>query len=526
MKALRSARFALLLVAALPLAAAQPFQASLWFDEPPALHGEGAAMGLTDGFGLLSLAEAIQAGERVRISWSSADGTEIVRSAAEDGSDVGPFPQHQRHVAPLSPTSSDLRWGAGSLDRLTCGTDCKAFLVSASGGRVGVRGTIRGPLDIQDGPKQFVVEGSNVSTPSRRIVESADEGAFAGPDRLPLASGNVTLYLWDVRGVLHGASGDEALVTGEENDTTHAEIAGVSAGSVKLRTITMNLHGAKLDVPPGSRALLLAGAVDVAMDGSLATGKADGWAENGGARVEVRGQSFEATGTIRMTLAPAPRGNGPAADPVDRLGERQNADLAGDGQLLVEGARIAPKLAAPSVPLEVAGGAAALLALLWALRSGALTAFYTRVTRTRVLDHPIRSALHARVRERPGAHVAELARDLGMGRVALQYHLRMLEIHKLVVPRRRGRLLAYFLPGLVPDEKGISGRVALKDRTRRSVLDAVRLRGSATQAEVATSTGLPVRLVSYHVARLEAAGLLRGDGARPERYEAVTPVPA
>jgi predicted transcriptional regulator len=88
------------------------------------------------------------------------------------------------------------------------------------------------------------------------------------------------------------------------------------------------------------------------------------------------------------------------------------------------------------------------------------------------------------------------------------------------VPCPQGRVLAYFPPGHVPSGDRLAAEVALKDATRRRVLDAARGEMGATQAEIADETRLSQRLVSYHLARLEAVGLVQGDGGRPQRFRA------
>ena len=181
----------------------------------------------------------------------------------------------------------------------------------------------------------------------------------------------------------------------------------------------------------------------------------------------------------------------------------------------------------PRVLAEVlpAGGAAeaawALLALL--LGGGPGAWLYTRVTREDALRSPPRRALHGFILANPGAHVAEIARALGLSRVALQHHLRVLEAHGLVVGRPRGRVLACFGAGRSPDEAEVAARVALKDPTRRRVLGAAAAarEAGATQGDLVRVTGISQRLVAYHLARLEAVGLVEGDRGRPQRFRAV-----
>lgn len=148
---------------------------------------------------------------------------------------------------------------------------------------------------------------------------------------------------------------------------------------------------------------------------------------------------------------------------------------------------------------------------------------YTRLTRAGVLQSPLRRALLRLIEDRPGSHVSELSSLLGVGRVALRHHLRMLEAHRLAVARVEGRVLAWFAHGEAPDGAAVAAQVALKDPTRRRVLAAAGRRPEgATQGDIVGETALPQRLVSYHLARLEAVGLVRGDGGRPQRFAAAS----
>src|SRR5581483_1970274 len=249
------------------------------------------------------------------------------------------------------------------------------------------------------------------------------------------------------------------------------------------------------------------------------------WAEVDGARQELGGRSVRMEGTLALDVAPVDAMDGPHARPQDTLAPRDAGDLSGSGDLWLDGVAVAPALEAQAPAAAAAlGGLVLLLILGLAVKTGALASLYTRVTRARVLENDSRRALFALIRERPGLHVSELARATGIGRVVLQHHLRMLEAHGLVVPRTRGRLVAYFSPGGVPGEQELAAKVALKDPTRRRVLDATASSGAgATQADIVEATALSQRLVSYHLARLSEVGLVRGDGGRPQRFHAVPP---
>jgi predicted transcriptional regulator len=103
---------------------------------------------------------------------------------------------------------------------------------------------------------------------------------------------------------------------------------------------------------------------------------------------------------------------------------------------------------------------------------------------------------------------------VGLSRVLVRHHLRMLEAHRLVRAtvwrRRRTYALAGAGSGLAACE--------LKDETRRRVASAVAHFGGATQKDLARALGLSQRLVSYHLARLGDSALVRAEGRNPRVY--------
>lgn len=509
-------RFALLLALTClaPAAQAASLRAELRLDEAPRVSGEG---GLHAAEGVLLLEEAVEARAAPRVSWSSAllvvsvtRGT-LARGASESTHDGG----EEVVETPLP---------AGSLLDLACFAGCRVVLEASGLGEVGVSGRAEGELHAvaRSTPVWLGVGESGVAVAAweRLVDESAARGVFADPARVAHASGHLTLRLWNATARVRNESGGEWEAWAGRRESSLARTALVEVSRFETRHVEIRLADARLELPAGAPATLLAPGPSLALSGAFEAPRADGWAESGGRRVELRDARVRAAGEVEVRLATGPASAGAEA-PLRAFAQ---GALEGEGTLTVDGARVGPP--GGDAQRRAAAGAAAAVAalgLLALLKSGALGAFYTRVTRQRVLEHVLRRDLLALVQASPGAHVAELARRFGVGRVVLQHHLRMLEAHGLIVARPRGRVLVYFAPGAVPDEAGVAARVALKDPTRRRVLDAVaRAAGGATQADICGQTSLSQRLVSYHLARLEAVGLVRGDGGRPQRFLAAT----
>jgi predicted transcriptional regulator len=506
----------LALLGALPAAHAAELRASLWFAQPPTLQGP-VTLGAAEG--VLLLEEAVAAGAPLSLSWSSARYHALV---ARGASTTGPAP------TTLDPgeTPQDLVLAAGTLSGLACAEGCRVALEAKGRGLVGLSGEASGALLDATDPDPVVVGAGDVrvilAAWARAFHESPDEGALAGPARVAWASGNLTLHLWGVSGTLQEEGGPARQVWAGRRDEPAAAGLPAPVTRYETRQVRIELTDARLDAAPGAAATLLAPRLRADLSGALDAPRADGWAEADGRRVDVHAAPVRADGDLLLQMAPGERLDGPAARRADALAPRPAAALHGNGTLRVDGRVLAAPAARAAEVAAILGAATAGIALLLLLKSGAWVWLYTRVTRAQVLENPTRRALCDLIRARPGAHVSELSRALGVGRVVLQHHLRMLEAHHLLVPCAQGRVLAYFPPGHVPSGDGLAARVALKDATRRRVLDATagRLDGGATQAEIAQVTTLSQRLVSYHLARLEAVGLVQGDGGRPQRFRA------
>lgn len=124
-------------------------------------------------------------------------------------------------------------------------------------------------------------------------------------------------------------------------------------------------------------------------------------------------------------------------------------------------------------------------------------------TRERLLDH---------VQEHPGRHASALGRELDLATGQLQYHLRRLRNAGAVVADERHGRTHYFPPGY---DEGERERLALARReTSRAVLAAL-LAGETPAAALATRLDVARSTLSYHVDRLDEAGLV--DERRGER---------
>jgi DNA-binding transcriptional ArsR family regulator len=130
-----------------------------------------------------------------------------------------------------------------------------------------------------------------------------------------------------------------------------------------------------------------------------------------------------------------------------------------------------------------------------------------------LLDLEMRRRLLATVASYPGLHVREAARQLGTSLALVEYHVGLLEEAGLVAVRRDDRYARLFAvqgPGPTEDERRVLGllRAKLPLRITLYLLD----RGeSAKHGEVADALGLGKSKLSFHLRKLEAAGLVGRD---------------
>ena len=171
---------------------------------------------------------------------------------------------------------------------------------------------------------------------------------------------------------------------------------------------------------------------------------------------------------------------------------------------------------APSAPAVASLSFLALVAsalyYFWpALKGLPALAGFSRIEDGRILDHPTRRRVHDAVVAEPGIHFQALARKAGVGRGTLDHHLRKLVAAGLVTVRRSAGYTCYIAKGQV-DRRLADAAPALRSEGSRAVLQAVATRPGASSRDLAAHLGLAPSTVSYHLKRLNEAGLVFGSG--------------
>lgn len=161
-----------------------------------------------------------------------------------------------------------------------------------------------------------------------------------------------------------------------------------------------------------------------------------------------------------------------------------------------------------------AGGTAAAAGAAWYTRAWrylkyapGLAPLYTRISRDELLDHPKRAKIYETIEASPGIHLSEMARELDLSWGTLLHHLRKLEDADLVTSEETSGKRCFFLPGQVSSaERDILP--ALENEKARRIAEFYAEHPGASQTEAAEALNLSAALVSWHLNKLEEAGVV------------------
>ncbi|HVL48178.1 MAG TPA: ArsR family transcriptional regulator [Candidatus Thermoplasmatota archaeon] len=242
-----------------------------------------------------------------------------------------------------------------------------------------------------------------------------------------------------------------------------------------------------------------------------------------------------ATLALEDVLGDLPSDDGPRnatgdavlAGPVTFLAEKHDAEQGrlglrilrlGDAGTL-EAADTVPHGGEPGSPMvglaasAAAAGGLFALAFYWpfvrhALGSPIVAALYTRIGRDEVLEHGKREEIYELIRANPGIHAHDVSAKAGIGWGTTVYHLKLLEDNRLVVSRRLGRYKRFYLnAGHITQNK--DAYAVLRNETGAALARAVRASPGVIQKDLCAALGVQPSLVSWHMDKLEGAGLVK-----------------
>lgn len=512
--------------------AVAPVTGHMTFALRPLLEGHATAE--ASGDAIMDLSAAVAQGDPISVSWSSGEIHEGAMARVEAG---GPGVA----ATPSARSEPEEHWiGAGELVGFSCeAAECLvvAYLYDEPGSSLTVDGTSLGTIRSLPKGRAFIAQPDVMRVagiPTSKMLGVAaefdwlaistagDDEALSMPGARASGEGVIRFLLWNASATLRTQDGAATRYDAGIDPTVERRAGPATATVQRVRTLQMDFYGARLEVAAGAPIFFTAPEFEFDVDGTLTGRAVAGSFHTPAGTRDLRDDVVRLDGTFHAIVRHERKATDDAADEVEDVTTSPDVllvDARGDATRLSFGARTIVDDPRPASAAAVAGalGIAAIL-LLFASR---LLPLYSRLSPGRLLDHPLRASLHALVAEHPGIHASEAARVVGASRVTVQHHLRALAGAGIVVSARRGRRVGYFLPSnpLTPEDRLTF--LSLRAATRARVLEAVRAApAGATQADLVTATGLAQRLVSYHLDRLRALGLVEWTDERPRRYRA------
>lgn len=449
-----------------------------------------------------------------------ADDVLVLRSASFSGYHMDK-PRMGTDAGPgVFPTFAGTRTevsGAGEIE-IRCKKVCGVLLVAANDAVFTLTGQSAGEALSEDAPTRYSGWSGNPEN---------DEDFYYGvpADHLALgggalgaaearATGNFTVLIMNatVRATLD--EGPQTWDLGRD----YEELASSPLGSLKRirdRFLVLELKGGEY-FANDSRAVLHA-APQARFTGELVARAADGTLEIDGTPEDLTDERLVLRGDLVF-------GKLAAETTADFVGGRTlEAIVIGDFTGTAERVRVASEEIVQPPAMSPAARASLVALLVTALALLLWIPLYSRLDRARVLTNPTRARILELLRASPGLTAPAIAREIGKARAVAIHHLAMLEGHRFVAHRRVGWAIHYYLPDGAPEAGSMLASFTLADETRRRIAVEV-ARGIATQSELVVATGASQRLVSYHLGKLEKAGLVQAIEGRPRRFAPTTPL--
>lgn len=368
------------------------------------------------------------------------------------------------------------------------------------------------------------------AAPTQRIesgwvrTESAEgSGAVLGTGSVLLFRAHATL-----RGLnAEGEAVERVFETGESRDSS---LPGPTGHTIKFLEVAAEGVAGHYRSPAGVR--LYGEQVQADLDGALAIPDARGTLSSEAGTHDIEGGRLVLEGALQFTLraAEAAKQSGtPGAPEAPQTPGDQSADgamlLDMGGDITAASAGPAPQqdefptaMATTAAAVSVFAALAGALAYFWPTLKFLVAPLYTRIAPDAVLAHGARENIYRLIKDEPGIHAHEVASRLSLGWGTTVYHLKLLEKNSLVVSRHEGRYKRFFVTG---DQRlQHQGAVALlRNPTSRSIAGVVAAQPGLIQKQVCEALGLSPSLASWHLQRLEAAGVVRAERVgRSVRY--------
>lgn len=145
---------------------------------------------------------------------------------------------------------------------------------------------------------------------------------------------------------------------------------------------------------------------------------------------------------------------------------------------------------------------------------------HRRVSDQNVLDNPIRNAAYACIREKPGIHMAALARLLQTNIGTVRYHVEVLCRTGKIAAGQNGKKVRYYANGETCSdlEKKVAGY--LTEGPKAAILDVVVQHPGSTRKDIASTLAMSGPDITWHMRSLIEDGIVRSErSGRNVRYD-------
>ncbi len=131
---------------------------------------------------------------------------------------------------------------------------------------------------------------------------------------------------------------------------------------------------------------------------------------------------------------------------------------------------------------------------------------YTKLHKSKILDHFTRGRVYEYVRNNPGVHYSHIKRELELNNGSLAYHLHTLEREALIRSQTKGRFKVFYPTG-VKIPKDMEPQIS---NIRKQLLDIIRNEPGISQKVLGLRfEDKTQRTISYHVKTMAREGVLR-----------------
>lgn len=143
----------------------------------------------------------------------------------------------------------------------------------------------------------------------------------------------------------------------------------------------------------------------------------------------------------------------------------------------------------------------------WPTVKSGILGLFSRFTGPKLLEHPARARLVQLIQAEPGVHFQDLVRRAGLSNGAAVHHLGKLAGAGLVSSRPLGRYTCYF-PGPSPDRSSLVAAPVTRSDGARRILAELTAQPGLSGVDLAARLGVQPSTITYHVKRLQEAGLV------------------